>query len=84
MYEKDSVSTFRLQAHGKFYSTSERMSVSFSQPIVIDEVAQSPTGASQPIPSAVHEDAYEDGSVSRMSDSMTKISMLEDQFTDLE
>lgn len=36
------------------------------------------------IPADVHEPANEDGSVSRMSDSMTKISMLEDQFIDLE
>jgi hypothetical protein len=84
MYEDDSVSTFRSHAKGLLSSGSDGLSVSFSQPIVIDEDAQAPVGGSQPIPSAVHEDSNEDGSVSRMSDSMTKISMLEDQFSDLE
>jgi hypothetical protein len=73
MYEDDSVSTFRSHAKGLLSSGSDRLSVSFSQPIVIDEGAQAPVGGSQPIPSAVHEDSKEDGSVSRMSDSMTKI-----------
>jgi hypothetical protein len=84
MYEEDSVSTFRSHAQGKSFSANKKMSVSFSQPIVIDETAQKPAAGSQQIPSVVHENVNEDGSVSRMSDSMTKNSMLEDQLTDLE
>ncbi len=83
MYEEDSVSTFRSHAQGKSLSANEKMSVSFSQPIVIDKTAGKPSSVSHQIPSAVH-DVNEDGSVSRMSDSMIKISMLEDQFMDLE
>jgi hypothetical protein len=83
MYEEDSVSTFRSHAQEKTHSTSAKVSVSFGNPIIIDKEAQAPTGRS-PIPSTVHESGNEDDSVSRMSNSMTKFSILKDQFIDLE
>lgn len=72
MYEEVSVCTFRSHAQDKPSATSEKISVSFGKPTIIADEAHAPAHRSQSVPSAVHESTNEDGSVLRMSDSMTK------------